>query len=90
MRKQVLAGVIGMTLLGWVGSPPLTSYAASEETKSVGTQAGETARDMKKQLETVSQQLSESAQVLAQRIEEEWRKFNEAFNQPPPPSNRKK
>ena len=82
MKKRILASIVGGILVGWGGLRPPISLATAEEPKSVGTQAGEAARDMKKQFDETSQKLQASAQQIAQRLAEEWRKFQEAFNPP--------
>jgi len=80
MKKLVLLAGMLATLTLWSQTQCGVLYAAMEETKSIGTQAGETVRDMKVQIGTLSQKLQESFRLMAQRIEEEWRKFKEAFN----------
>ena len=82
MKKRILASIVGGILVSLVGLRPPILLATAEESKSVGTQAGEAARDLKKQFDDTSQKLQASAQQMAQRLAEEWRKFQEAFNQP--------
>ena len=86
MKKTILVVAMITVLLEGVGFHCNILYAASEESKSIGTETGEAARDMKTQFEEVSAKLRESAQALAQRLEEEWLKFNEAFNRPAKPT----
>ena len=59
MKKQILIVVAAMIFLGVAGGPRLLSAgpASPNESKSVGTQAGETARDVKNQFEEVLQKL---------------------------------
>ncbi len=81
MKRLIWGVVVGATLFGAAGLK-IQSSVAAEETKSIGTQAGETARDVKTQLEATSKKIQESAQSFTQWAQEEWRKFNEAMNQP--------
>ena len=81
MKKQILALIIGLIFMGWA-APQGISETVSGESKSIGTEAGEKARDVKTQFEEVSQKVRESVQALNQRVQEEWRKFNAAYNKP--------
>lgn len=91
MKRLIRRALMGAALVAMTLFEGRSTYAEEqgvpaavpvEEAKSIGTQAGETARDMKGQFEAASKRLQESAQAFTQWAQEEWRKFNESLNQP--------
>ena len=61
----------------------LHSMAFAEEAqKSVGTQAGEKAREAKDQIDIASKKMQASFNEMMAKMQEEWQKFLEAFNKP--------
>lgn len=87
IRTSLLLGL--MTLSGAGGVFAQSGSGAADpapEEKSVGTASGEAARDFKVQAEDTLKKFQDSTQVLLQKIQEEIRKFNEAYNKPKPPA----
>ena len=75
--------MMGIGLAALILGSGLYSVAFAEEAqKSIGTEAGEKARDAKDQLEATSKKLDASFQEMMARMQEEWQKFLEAFNKP--------
>ena len=75
--------MIGIGLAALILEARLHSMAFAEEAqKSIGTEAGEKAREAKDQLESTSKKLDASFQEMMAKMQEEWQKFLEAFNKP--------
>lgn len=79
MKKQIV--LIGLVVLILEGALHRTAFA-EETQKSIGTEAGEKARDAKDQIDAASKNLQASFNEAMRRMQEEWQKFLEAYNKP--------
>lgn len=79
MKKLFVLIGLGVLILGSALYP---TALAEEAQKSIGTEAGEKARETKDQLDATSKKLDASFQEMMARMQEEWQKFLEAFNKP--------